>query len=225
MTQLDKRPLPIGASGMVNDPEQLREQLVAASNERDLLRRELETLKSEQRELSAQVAAAEQEHGDLLKRFVAICRLHESPDRHAALAGLQEIIVNIVGSESFAIFEIDGAGRMLVPTAVMGVNPAPIPLAGADVVSRVATAGERYIAAPCYDASGLPTEPELAACIPLKFGDQVVGAIAIYRLLLHKHALEATDAEVLDLLTAHAAGALVTAELRAARNGPRPSLA
>jgi GAF domain-containing protein len=53
--------------------------------------------------------------------------------------------------------------------------------------------------------------------VPLKLGDQLVGALALFRLLPQKAGFEPLDRELFELLATHAATALYSSELRAAR--------
>ena len=48
----------------------------------------------------------------------------------------------------------------------------------------------------------------MTACVPLKIGSMVVGAIVVFRLLSHKPALERVDHELFELLAVHASTAL-----------------
>ena len=51
-------------------------------------------------------------------------------------------------------------------------------------------------------------DQDLTACIPLSLDGQLMGAIAIFRLLPQKPNLEAIDYELFDMLAIHAAIAL-----------------
>lgn len=195
-----------------------RRQLDAERDERLAIALELEQTERELRDLLGQIALADAEHGDLLKLHVALSRLHESADRASALAGIHEVIVNIIGSEHFALFELVESGTVLVPFGGMGLGEkesAPVPVANT-LLGKVVSTGEAFLAPPEFDESGLPSTPDLVACVPLRLAEKTVGAIAIFRLLPHKPALEALDRELLELLGTHAASALAGAELRSA---------
>jgi hypothetical protein len=53
----------------------------------------------------------------------------------------------------------------------------------------------------------------ITACIPMKIGQRVLGVIAVFRLLPHKGGLNAVDLDLLDLLSTHAAVALLFTRL------------
>lgn len=198
-----------------------RKQLADARNAQLGLEREVEQTERELRELLAQIASSDAEHGDLVKLHVALARLHESPDRASALAGIHEVIVNVIGSEHFGLFELVDGEASLRPFGGMGLSEAeraPVPVA-TTLLGKVATTGQAFLAPPAFDESGLPSSPDIVACVPIRLGDRTVGVIAIYRLLPHKASLEPLDRELLELLSTHAAPALAGAELRAASSG------
>src|SRR5438093_910137 len=97
---------------------------------------------------------------------------------------------------------------------------------GSGIIGQVAATGERYIASGervDVDADGPADESNLTVCIPLKLAGEIVGAIAIFRLLPQKMELEAGDHELIELLATHAATALAFTELYARRRaGKRP---
>lgn len=208
--------LPEDAATLRSELAAVRQQLAAERDERLSVERELEQTERELRDLLSHVARADGEHGDLLKLHVALSRLHESADRASALAGIHEVIVNVIGSEHFGLYELVEGGMMLQPFGGMGMSEAEdalVPVA-TTLLGRVASTGEAFLATPEFDESGLPSAPNLVACVPLRLAGTTVGVIAIYRLLPHKPALEPLDRELLELLGTHAASALAGAELR-----------
>jgi len=136
------------------------------------------------------------------------------------LSVVQEIIINMVGSEELGIFELNQEGSALSLVASFGIEPEhyqTIPL-GLGVIGRVALTGETYVAAHRDDKKVWPDQSktaDLTACVSLKLGRKVTGAIAVFRLLQQKDGLEPVDYELLDLLAQQAATALYTAGLHA----------
>jgi len=117
------------------------------------------------------------------------------------LTSIEEIVVNLIGSEQFAVFEING-GPPPKPVCGVGLRELPADERNSEVIARVLETGEAYIApAPSTDGA-------LTACVPLKVDSRVTGYVAIYRLLSHKQALEPLDHELFDLLASQAATAL-----------------
>ena len=81
---------------------------------------------------------------------------------------------------------------------------------GAGTLGGVARSGESFYLG---DARASLDRP--LAAIPLKIKDQVIGVIAIYKLLDEKHVFTAVDYELFALLAAHAATAIFSAKLYA----------
>jgi GAF domain-containing protein len=162
----------------------------------------------------------EQQNDSLANLYVSAYRLHGTLDPAEVLRAIQEIVVNLVGSEEFAIFERSTDGASLQLVAAVGVDATPlarIPI-GSGRIGGVAVSGEAFLAADgMEDPAGLVVEAErrLTACVPLRIDGEVTGAIAIFRLLEQKPGLERIDFEIFDLLASQAATALHAARLHA----------
>ena len=181
------------------------------------LQRELAEITSENRHFTSQFAEIEQQNSNLVNLYVATYRLHGTVDRQEAIAIIQEIVANLIGSEEMGIFEADTSGQTLVLIGSNGIKPEEYKAlpASAGLIGRVFSTGERYVAGE-GDTQGLTqSETELTACIPLRVGDRSTGALAIFRLLPQKSGIEALDRELFDLLATHAATALLFTALAA----------
>ncbi len=151
-------------------------------------------------------------NSNLANLYVASFRLHGCLDRESVLATMQEIVINIIGSEQFAIFELDSDGISLRLASSFGVDDARAWGGGtpAGKIAETVREGVTYVAPPDQEPGDSPL-----ACVPLKIGDKVIGAVAIFRLLEHKAHLESLDHELFNLLATHAATALYCSELHA----------
>src|SRR5580658_6614079 len=183
--------------------------------ERSLLGK-MSDLETTRHELSARYIDVEQSNSNLANLYVASYGIHGSLNREDVVRAIHEVLVNIVGSEEFAIFERSPDGRGFSLTSSMGVSAD----ASSQLRPDVGRLGEALRHGAVYvreseekDAS--PGKQHLTACVPLKVGGRVRGAIAVFRLLSHKPALEAVDHEVFDLLATHAASALYCSDLHA----------
>jgi len=195
----------------------LREELDRIYHEQSDLRRQLAEVEAANMNSSRQYFEVEQQNNNLANLYVASFQLHSTLDRGEVLAAIQEIVINLIGSEELAIYELDDDGRELRLVGSFGIDPgsyATVPL-GAGVIGRAALSGEIYLAAKGVDPSRTARETNLTACVPLKLGDQVRGVLAIFRLLPQKNGLEAIDYELFNLLAAHAATALYLTHLHA----------
>jgi GAF domain-containing protein len=164
----------------------------------------------------------EQLNANLANLYVASYRLHGSLEREQVLATLQEILVNIVGSEEFAIFERRKDGPSMHVVWSLGVDATQIPdvRLGEPGLGSCIARGSPHV--PGHDPDVTEIARRITACIPLRIGDHVIGAIVVYRLLAHKPAVEEADLEMFNLLATHAATALYCSELHAgAQTGAR----
>lgn len=200
------------ATSLEADKLRLQHLLAAAEaelerhrEERAALERRLAHSDVESRRAAEEYAAVQQRSFALTNLYVASYQLHDSLDRAAVLGAIREVVVNLVGSEQFAVFELSPDGRLCLADW-SGVDPATLAETGAVFVriGELARAGEVFVATD-PDPAG---EPPLAACVPLTVAGRVTGAIAIFRLLGHKPRLEPCDREIFDLLAAQAGTAL-----------------
>jgi GAF domain len=203
-----------------------REALEHARREHEEIQVRLASIQEDNRRLCEEYAAVQEQNSALVFLFAALQRLYGAADRADALAAIQEIVANLVGSEELAVFELSSDGNRLVPVHAFGLEAPALReiLVGSGTIGRVAAAGAPYLAGAA--ASAPPDPPRLTACVPLELGGQVTGALAIYGLLHHKRSLGSVDRELLALLQKHAATALRAAALRerrgTGRRGPGP---
>jgi GAF domain-containing protein len=209
------------------EKQELEQNLAALRLEVDRRRDEYGRLQSEFTAITAQherhteeYVMVEEQNANLANLYVASYRLHGTVDRAEVLSAIQEIVVNLIGSEEHAIFGVGPDGKSLSLLASFGLDRARFESIPFDkgIIGHAAATGERYVA---IDAQPSPQathdEEHLTVCIPLHLGDEVVGAIAIFRLLPQKAELEASDHELIELLATHAATALSFTELYAKR--------
>jgi len=195
----------------------LREELHSHQMEQVRLQRELAEIDKESRRYSKEFVQVEEQNSNLANLYVASYRLHSTVDRQEVLAVIQEVIVNLVGSEQIAIFEVDSKRSMLSLVASHGIDPARYQTIhlGSGLIGRAAFVGKAYLAGEQAENNGAPEEADLTACIPLKVDGKVTGAIAVFRLLPQKTGIEELDRELFDLLATHAATALYCTGLHA----------
>jgi hypothetical protein len=182
-----------------------REAVAHANEERERLRLRLAEIEAEHRRMCDEYVAAQEKTTDLAQLYVALERIHGGLTRAETLAALQEIVINVVGSEELAIFERRGDRLALVQS--FGIDPEPwreLPL-DRGAIGRAARGATRVAG---HDAPAAPRDADLTACLPLRVGDRVDGVLAIFRLLGHKPLLGETDRAVFDLLASHAGLAL-----------------
>jgi hypothetical protein len=216
---------------LLAENEKLRGLAASFEKENDEFRVRIESLEGEltlnrrrQSELQQRLAAIEQQRSEFASRYVevenqssqlanlyvATYQLHSTLERSEVLAVIQEIIINLVGSEEMAVFEVNPSCPTLDLIASFGVDfheYESIHL-GQGIIGRTAASGELFISPGGSQGDRLEWERNLTVCIPLRLGDEVRGVIAVMRLLPQKHGLEAVDHELFHLLATQAATAL-----------------
>ena len=181
----------------------------------NLLQQRIDAIEAESRSFSERYVEVEQQNTNLANLYVASYQLTGTLDRERIVGAIQEIVINLIGSEELAIWEVDEEIEALSLIGSFGVSAsewAGVPIGSGSIIGAVARSGQRFVIS---DAILLPAgrEENLTACIPLKLDERVVGVIGIFRLLQQKEGLEAVDFELFDLLGSHAASALFSARL------------
>ncbi len=219
-------PAPPGTEAGVREPEKgldtdlrlARETLDHRRSEEDRLRDRLAEIESEHRRLCEVYVAVEEQNSDLVALYAALKRLHGTLERRAVLDAIQEIVINMVGCEEFAVYELAPSASELRLARGFGlgaarhVRPDRIPVRSG-TLGRVAETGTAWVAG----RSAPSDDPDLTAAVPFKVSGRVTGVLAIYRLLGHKPLLRELDRQIFELLETHAASALCLAELHAAK--------
>jgi hypothetical protein len=182
----------------------------AATRELDLLRSRFVDVERENESYAAQYHQIESQSSNLSNLYVASYQLHASVERDTVLSTIQEIVVNLIGSEEVAIFEFHEGAHEFRLSSSFGVDKPRLRnfKAGSGPIGQHLRNGEVFVN---DQASG--GEDTLTACVPLKIGDRITGAILVFRLLEHKQALQAVDHELFELLSIHASTALYCANL------------
>ena len=203
--RIDDRPVrPLEARiGLLEEEKRLLEDALRRTSE------ELQRCLAERRLYLDSYLGAQQQNTTLMNLYVASRRLHSSVNREEVLVALQEIIVNLVGSEEVVILERDGSGRVEA-VSVVGVTAEQ--WRGAPVIETCLRDGETFVGEP---------GGAITACIPLRIGNSVFGAIAVFALLRQKDGLTDVDRELFELLATHAGIALYCSSLHARHSGTR----
>jgi nitrate/nitrite-specific signal transduction histidine kinase len=167
----------------------------------------LETIDREYKRFEEQFYDVERQNANLATLYAAGHALHASLDRKAVLAAIQEIVINLVGSEELAIVAAD---EQLTPLALFGVTAERLrgltPESG--LIGR-ALAEQRPLAL----LRGMPSDAtRVRVCIPLELGGKVIGFVLIFGFLPQKDDISPLDQELFGLLGTQAAAALHAAD-------------
>jgi hypothetical protein len=210
-----------GYETMKSQLESLRTDLELRQNEQVRLKAALDSIEQENQRFSRQYLEVERQNTALATLYAASYGLHGTVERTEVLQAIKEIVINLVGSEEVGIFGMRKHSGVLLLLESMGIDEDALRVVPLDdgPIGKVGTSGELYLRA---DDDEPAQRGQLTACIPLRAAGQVVGVIAIFRLLPHKPGLGPLDRELFSLLGTHAATALYCAELHAA-HGEHPA--
>jgi GAF domain len=211
------------AHELLEENERLRVLLATVEADKARLEERLLDAEKASRRFSEQFAEIELQSSNLANLYVASFRLHGTLDRREVLAAVQEIVANLIGSEEMAVFEMNAAQSALELVAVNGMDATAWCAVSLNdgLIGRTARTGELYVVGSGDASAASPAESRLTACIPLKIDGRVTGAIALFRLLPQKKGYVAVDHELFELLGTHAATALYSSGLAAAREARR----
>ncbi|MFY9556515.1 MAG: GAF domain-containing protein [Blastocatellia bacterium] len=194
---------------LMKEVERLRIENSHMTQKLEFLDRRFQQVEAENKDFAQRYVEVEEQSDSLANLYVASHRLHSTLDLVEVVECIKEILLNMIGSEDFALFVVDEDTDELVRAGwegETGGNPQNerVPL-GERLEGIVAVHGETFF-------SEAQTE-EACACVPLKIKDRVVGVITIYNLLSHKKGLTPLDHKLLELLAGHAASALISSKL------------
>jgi hypothetical protein len=224
---------------METENTELKTQLASDRAIRDLLKK-IDQLESEKARLLSTVHEQEEITGQITNRFtqvegelesfanlyVASFQLHLSLRLRTVIRHIKELLQQLVGARSLAIYFADEDGRRLVPVAAEGIDIASVaivPLRDGEAGDAVSAIIERtFLTGVLHVAEGEVTSAP-AACIPLHIEDRAVGAIVVFGLLAQKAQFVNVDRELFKLLGAHAGATLVAAYMYTAGDGRLPA--
>ncbi len=178
------------------------------------LRSRLEQAEKENREFANMYVGIQEQNEALTNLYVASQRLHATFDLEEVKKIITEILAEMVGAEEFGLLVLDREKKNLHVLAGEGIRerlPKETLPVGEGIIGDVARTGEPFYFVPQSEAEKNAQLP--IATLPLKLGGQTVGVVVIYRLLGHKPNFSPIDHQILELVAAHAASALVSARL------------
>ena len=204
-------------SGSGEEVQRLRDEVSQLTEENRRIARQFRAVEEENKDFANRYVEIEEQNNNLANLYVASYQLHSTMDFREVIQIVQEIVINLVGAESFAILLLDEKTSELQSIAFEGEDVMPgiehiSTRLDEGVIGQAARSGEsNYI--DLDDASAKITIDRPLAAIPLKIKDHVIGLIAIYKLLQQKIAFTAVDYELFSLLAAHAATAIFASKL------------
>lgn len=201
-------------SGSVTPPV-AEERIALLEDENRALLDRFRQVEAENKDFANRYIEVEAENNNLANLYVASYQLHSTLDFNEAVSIIQEIVTNLIGAEEFSVLMLDERTNELsiVAGPGLGAEKWPSVRVGEGIIGKAALSGEPfYREGDPTDIAGVDHMHPLV-CVPLKINEQVIGVIAVYKLLPHKQALNSMDFELFSMLAGHAATALYSSNL------------
>lgn len=215
---------------------ELKHQLASDDAIRELLDK-IEKLEAEKNSLRSSAQNAEEASQDYAGRYeelereldamanlyVASYQLHATLVPQEVLGTIEQLLAQLVGASSFAIFirRDEGGDKSLEPVHAYHCSK----VAGSRVAWGEGPVGEaaanqvHFVADPKAHDGQTPL-----ACVPMVLGEETIGVIVIYGLFEQKDEFVEIDFELFKLLALHSASAIVGAGLMDRAGGVKSSL-
>lgn len=206
-----------GTAGFDEEVQRLRAEVQQLAEENRRIAQRFKEVEQENKDFASRYIEIEEQNNNLANLYVASYQLHSTLDFREVIQIVQEIIINLVGAESFAILLLDEKTNELKTIAWEGEDVMPglgdiSTRLGDGILGGVAKTGESYYINQDTEGGQVTLERPLAA-VPLKIKEHVIGLIVIYKLLQQKDSFNAVDYELFSLLAAHAATAIFSSKL------------
>lgn len=174
------------------------------------MQRQMVQVATKQEQESAQLQAVLMQDESLINVQVASVQLHSTLDFMEVVTLIGEIVINLVGSENFALCLLREGDQYLVPVHSWGsggrrVDPFRI---GEGIIGGALTQGQTHI---WRRTRGASEDGNPMVAVPLMLAGGIVGALIIFDLLPQKAQLGATDDDLLECISAQGAAALLGA--------------
>jgi len=227
--------------GLLKENERLRFRVIELEQhhraetplvELQLLKDRLQRVEAEKQEILDKICSVEQENLSFTNRYAEIeaennllanlyittYQLHSTFEVVEILRIIEEILLNLVGAEEFSLLLREENGQLLQST----INESGLPqIAEVEINDTRILAGfsegRNWLASPA-EMKQLGAN-EAKAVIPLLVDGDVIGVLAVQRLLAQKCGFSEIDEEIFNLLGIHAAMAICTAILRHGNEG------
>ncbi len=196
------------------DVDEISNKLVHYEKRLFELEGRLSEVEAENVDFAKKYVDVEDQNNNLANLYVASYQLHSTLDYEEVLQIMLEIMINLIGAEVFCIYLLDKKTGSLTPEAAEGVALGDIPPAvlGEGVIGKAAQSNGSYFSDnQTEDLKERLSDP--LVCIPLTIKEDVIGVIALFRLLQQKTHFAPVDFELFTLLAGHAATAIFSSRL------------
>jgi nitrate/nitrite-specific signal transduction histidine kinase len=194
----------------------LAEALKQLEEEKRALLSRFKEVEEENKDFAERYVEVEEENNNLANLYVASYQLHSTLDFKEVLRIVVEIIINLVGSDRFAVMLLDESATELSVVASEGIDDKRfkrMKVEDGGIIGTAARTGESYYETDLENFTPI-SDYHPIVCIPLKVNNRVIGIIAIFGLMEQKKKkLSRVDFELFSMLAGHAATAIFSSKL------------
>lgn len=198
--------------------EKLQKQLAEVEDERTHLVNRFKEVEEENKKFALRYIEVEEENNSLANLYVASHQLHASLDLGEVIQTINDILINLIGAEKFAILLLDEDAPVLSKISSEGLEEDEmwkVPL-GEGIIGETVKSGKHYFETDLSQLSATDPSHPIAA-VPLQIKDHAIGVIVILSLLDQKRAkFSRMDEELLIMLAGHATTAIFSAKIYSA---------
>ncbi len=197
-----------------SDDVELQEKIQKLRDEKHLLLEQYRQKEEETKSFLDRYFQIEMENNNLANLYVASYQLHSTLDLREVLDIITEIIINLIGAQTFGIYLYHEKKDILHPVKVEGLAPEslePVNM-GEGIIGSIAAGQEIYYRELATETDQIDLSHPMV-CVPMKIEDRLIGVLVVYGLLPQKERLTKVDYELFTLLAAHAATAIFSARL------------
>jgi len=193
----------------------LLEEKKRLEQEKAQLMEKFQQVEEENKDFVSRYLEIEEENNNMANLYVASYQLHSTLDFHEVVSIIMEIIINLIGAETFGLLLLDEKTGAINAVAMEGfeIDTFPQMKRGEGIIGKCVETGESYFYEGGSNVEGEPDPHHPIVCVPLTIKDRVIGAVVIYRLLQQKDEFTNVDYELFNLLAGHAATAIFSAKL------------
>lgn len=180
----------------------------------DRVQANLTAAEQDMEELTNRLVDTENQRGRLMNLYVATYQLHATLDVEEVTTTIAEIARDLVGAEKFALLLRDDDRSVCSIALAQGLSSDDEPF-----TESVYHGGDSQVDRALEDGvlrMESTEDSQALAVVPLTVQGAIVGAVVVLKLFDHKGSFNADDRDLLDLLAAHAASALLAARMYSA---------
>ena len=192
----------------------MEQEIKALADDKERLLKRHEEVEKENKDFADRYIVVQEENNNLANLYIASHQLHSTLDYKEVLRIVLEIVINLVGAETFCLMLLDEKHNEMATVAAEGIEVHQVKniKIGRGIIGEVAKNGESYFSESMIKRGEIDLEKPVA-CVPLKIKESVIGLLVIYSLLVQKEQFKNIDYELFNLLASHAATAIYSAKL------------